>query len=653
MRFRKDINGLRAIAVLLVVLYHFSIPGFQGGFVGVDIFFVISGFLMTQIIFARTDEKRFSLLEFYLARARRIVPALLVLVATLVLAGWFLLPPPEYKVLGRHSVGALTFLSNFLFYREAGYFDQTAHEKWLLHTWSLSVEWQFYLIYPVLVVALSRLFARPGIRIALFAFAASSLALCILITPHHSTAAFYLLPTRTWEMLIGGLIYLFPLIANDEWKRKIAQYTGLAAILASALLMNSRTSWPGWHALLPVLGAALTIWSACQRSRVLDNRFAQWCGTTSYSAYLWHWPVVVGLVYFEHFDEIEYRIAGIALSLVLGSLSYYLVERTTHDLGRTKNPERLPRIAWLLALSRIGATALPVAILALVVWRSDGYPYRVSGAVRTLEVETASDRSLRRDCFDTGDITRPCLLGGKRDKVSLILLGDSQALALAPAVRQAMPAEFDGALYFRAHSGCGTVIDGDNPDDEGCLKFNRTYLPQMLSERFAGVPIVIVNMWQGAFTSAKFAFADQRRGNVVPFSPNEYRRRAIDTVCRIAERHPTVIVGPLPDWEHDVAPILARRLMLQSKAPDVTQSIEHHLALHRDAIALMGDFQRDCKVTVLDPLRYLCSNGRCLGTEAGHPLYYDRRHLNDNGSMKLVPMFSNAFHVLQKEAAIH
>ena len=165
--FRHDINGLRAWAVMAVVLYHFGVPGFAGGFVGVDVFFVISGFLMTSIIISGLEQGRFSLWSFYLARARRIIPALLVLCISLLVLGWFWLPSADYKMLGTHAATALAFVSNLKFWREAGYFDAASHEKWLLHTWSLSVEWQFYILLPLGCLLLWHWFGKRGVKLAL------------------------------------------------------------------------------------------------------------------------------------------------------------------------------------------------------------------------------------------------------------------------------------------------------------------------------------------------------------------------------------------------------------------------------------------------------------------------------------------------------
>ncbi len=207
--FRPDIAGLRAWAVLAVVLFHFNIPGFSGGFVGVDIFFVISGFLMTQIIARGLEDGRFSIWRFYLARARRILPALLVLCAVLLVLGWFALPPLDYRALGMHTLTSALFLSNIQYWREAGYFDAASHDKWLLHTWSLSVEWQFYLLLPLVLWVVWRLSpGRRNLARVLVSLLLASFALSVWLSSHKPEAAFFLLPTRAWEMLAGGLLAL-------------------------------------------------------------------------------------------------------------------------------------------------------------------------------------------------------------------------------------------------------------------------------------------------------------------------------------------------------------------------------------------------------------------------------------------------------------
>lgn len=206
--FRNDINGLRAYAVIAVLLFHFQIPGLNAGFLGVDIFFVISGFLMTSIIVRGLEKGSFSIWKFYMARVRRIVPALMVLIATLLVLGWFFLPTPDYKALGSQSAYSSAFISNIYFWHSSGYFDAAAHEKWLLHTWTLGVEAQFYVLLPLFLIVLWKI--KPQAKTLLwgliFAFLAS-LALSVVVSTWKPTAAFYLLPTRGWEFIAGGLVF--------------------------------------------------------------------------------------------------------------------------------------------------------------------------------------------------------------------------------------------------------------------------------------------------------------------------------------------------------------------------------------------------------------------------------------------------------------
>ncbi|WP_411726794.1 acyltransferase family protein [Methyloglobulus sp.] len=294
MDFRKDINGLRAIAVIAVILFHFGVSRMKGGFVGVDVFFVISGFLMTGIIFNKVDRGNFSLIGFYLDRGRRIIPALAFLCFVLLVAGWSLLTPSEYKNLGKSVGGSLGFISNIIFWREAGYFDQASHEKWLLHTWSLSAEWQFYIVYPLIILLLRKWLAASRVRWGLFFFAVFSFLISIYASGRWPSAAFYLLPTRAWEMLAGGLVYLFP-IAIKERTGTMLELIGIGLIAFSVMYASADDIWPGWLASIPVLGAVLVIMSKRNESLLTCNPIAQFIGKTSYSIYLWHWPLVVAL----------------------------------------------------------------------------------------------------------------------------------------------------------------------------------------------------------------------------------------------------------------------------------------------------------------------------------------------------------------------
>ncbi|MFW2057472.1 acyltransferase family protein [Acinetobacter haemolyticus] len=313
--FRNDINGLRAYAVILVVLFHFQIFGFSAGYLGVDIFFVISGYLMTKIIIEKLYKQQLSFTDFYLARIIRIFPALLFLIVFLTLLGWFIFIPEDFKNFAKDARYSLTFLSNDLYYRQAGdYFAADTHDKALLHTWSLSVEWQFYLLFPLLLFIYAKFDKKLkyiGIFLSLILIA--SLSFSTLMTAKDTMYGFFKLTTRTWELVAGGLVYYY--FNNKQLTaplQKLSEGLGFTFILLSLVLYNQNTPWPSFLALLPVMGTMLILIANRQNSIFTQAKFIQNIGSASYSIYLWHWPVFFLLNYF--FIKLNF----ISLSLSLG-----------------------------------------------------------------------------------------------------------------------------------------------------------------------------------------------------------------------------------------------------------------------------------------------------------------------------------------------
>lgn len=324
-KFRSDIQGLRAFAVMSVVLFHFNPEWLKGGFIGVDIFFVISGYLMTTIVINGIEEGRFSLLNFYLARVVRIVPALLLLCITASTLGFLLLNLIDASNLVIHAASSLTFLSNFVYWSESGYFDDASKYNWLLHTWSLSVEWQFYIFYPLVMLLLSSFFSVKTIGKFTLIAITLGLGLSVWAAETMPSAAYFMLPTRAWELLMGGMAFFYPLSSTTSQKAKsLLQYLGLTVLILSALLLNENFAWPGAFALFPVVGTLLVILARDQNSILTGNAVAQKIGKWSYSIYLWHWPVVVFINYFELPSWAW--LPGLVVTFYLGWLSYEYCE---------------------------------------------------------------------------------------------------------------------------------------------------------------------------------------------------------------------------------------------------------------------------------------------------------------------------------------
>lgn len=658
--FRQDINGLRGWAVVSVILYHFGFSGFAGGFVGVDIFFVISGFLMTGIVVKGleagfTSEGRgFSLIQFYLARARRIVPALVGVGLLTLVIGWVLLSPNEYKVLGSHLISAIGFFSNIKFFGEAGYFDSSSHEKLLLHTWSLSVEWQFYLIFPLLLLSLWKFWhgRRPLIILIAAGFGASFL-MSFLVTRANPSAAFYLLPTRAWEMLAGALVFFLP---NDkalsEGVRRLIEGVGFALIILSIAIFDSSTSWPGWQALVPVLATGLILLGNRQNSIWTSGPIFQWLGSCSYSLYLWHWPFFVLLVYLQQ----QYDLGAISIALgltgICGWLSYCTLEKPL-----SKKLSAMPRSA------EIGLLAVIVLlVLALGIWvRShNGFPDRVSPEVVSISNEAKNRNPRTKECFTTTD-SKPfpeCTYGG--DQLGVIVIGDSHAASVIRSVEKALPSKGLNALDWTLND-CQIISgikDADNPANR-CGRFVSEKISSA-SKLDHNVPFLIVDRLSSVFYGPNEA---DRAGEVdhpknyfdSPYRSRsaayreEMRRGIISTACEFSKTHSVYMVRPIPELKINVPKMMARTMIRTGELQRVSISLDEYHQRHEFSWVTQDMAAKACGVKILDPLPYLCSDGRCWGDVGGLPIYFDDDHLNERGARLLVPMFQRMFAPLGDE----
>lgn len=641
--FRHDINGLRAWAVLAVVLYHFGVPGFGGGFVGVDVFFVISGFLMTGIIVSGLERGTFSLWGFYLARARRIIPALLVLCLTLLILGWFWLPSADYKVLGTHAATALAFVSNMQFWREAGYFDTASHEKWLLHTWSLSVEWQFYILLPLGCLLLWHWLGRRGVKLALIAAGLLSLALSIYVSQRWPSAAFYLLPTRAWQMLAGGGVWWLTRqhAMSSRWGI-VAEATGLLSIALAVVLFDTSLAWPGIYALVPVLGAMLVLAANRQHSWFTSNVIARHLGASSYSIYLWHWPLVVVLTYAGEQDNLGWVVLGLLFSLLLGEASLRWVENPTRK-GLT--PLSINKQSWVLG------TAVVMAGLLAVGARYQHVEGRIDPAIDLIANESLNLKPRRDECFTTsGETSKSCVYGG--DDVRAIVIGDSHADAITTAVQAALPSSKYGVVDW-SYISCPTIfglhVIADRPVEK-CYEFNK-WASDNIKKYSNDIPLVIINR-ASAYALGQHNIKDKMNMSLSYFNKkndhitqdflNEYKDKLIETACSYAKKRHVFITRPIPEMMVDVPKTMARGMMF-GKQVEVSISLEEYHQRHAMVWSAQDEAARRCGVTILNPLPYLCHDGRCWGSKDGRPLYYDDDHMSEYGNKLLVPMFRQVF----------
>lgn len=648
--FRSDINGLRAWAVVSVVLYHFGIFGFSGGFIGVDVFFVISGYLMTGIIAkglsnSLTSNKRFSAIEFYVSRAKRILPALIVLCGAVLILGWAILLPEEYRTLGAYTLSALGFFSNIKFRRESGYFDAASHENLLLHTWSLSLEWQFYIILPLIMLGAWKLRPRVStLKIVILFWLALSIYWSLTITPHKPTAAFYLLKSRAWELLAGGVVYLWANnITMTTGAKRVLENSGFTLIILSIFIFDQNSQWPGWRAAVPVLGTALVLIAARQNSWWTGSKIAQWLGQCSYSLYLWHWPIVVVLILLNLKGHTPAILSGLALTLLLGWISYQYVE-TPVRIGLSRKPV-IPSLVFLM----IGT--LIISAISTLIRINDGFPSRVSAQTNAIFNEALNKNPRLEECasiaFEIGPKDKPvpnCTYGSS-GITKAVIIGDSHSSSLVTSLKAALG---NGDVLQWTANAC-PVASGIYSKNENhkCPDF-LAWAIREAKKLPNNVPIVLANRFSLYLYGpnetdpplAKLISQSTSKSGDIQSEEfaNKMREGILKTVCELAKDREVYIVRPVPELGLNV-PASMGRSMIFNVPTRVSVTLDQYNKRNSSSLKTLDLAAEKCGAKILDPVPYLCDQDSCWGDVNGLPIYFDDDHLNERGSEILIPMF--------------
>jgi peptidoglycan/LPS O-acetylase OafA/YrhL len=466
LKYRPDIDGLRAVAVLSVVCYHIGLP-VHGGFVGVDIFFTISGFLIGSIILRETAERRFTFARFYERRIRRIIPALLAMLLVSTVLGVYFLLPAELVDFAKSMASATFSVSNIYFWGQTGYFDGLANTKPLLHTWSLAVEEQFYVLLPILLVLLRRFLPRR-VDLVIYVLASLSFLVSVYGAFRFPSAAFFWMHTRAWELLIGTMLALksCPQIRRPVL-RNVAAGAGLLMICAALILYSSGTTFPGLAALPPCLGAALII--AAGRSgrnlvgRLLSLKPVTFIGLISYSLYLWHWPLIVykefGFTILRGLGHRQTELELFAVSIIMATLSWRFVEVPFRTGALRMRGRRL--------MINAGVTLVITALLSIGLVVSHGLEFRFAPRARDIAAYNGKDPHDNRDqyrngiCFITSgtatlsDFPLATCLPDNSKRKNILVFGDSHAAALWWGMDQV----YEGVNVMQATaSGCKPVL---------------------------------------------------------------------------------------------------------------------------------------------------------------------------------------------------
>lgn len=643
--YRHDIDGLRAISMLVILIVHLDLPVLPGGFVAVDLFFVISGYVITRIIFKSMTEGRFSLRDFYERRTRRLLPAMAVMLLTTLLACVVLLPPSVFLEFSTSVIATIFFAANFFFWHASDYFAVAAEFKPLLHCWTLAVEEQLYLVFPLLLMLLARRSRAFAINGTLMAFALS-FACCVYLTYTSKLAAFYLMPSRAWEFLAGAIVALDVLPRlQRQWLRESFTVTGMVLIATAMLVIREQDAFPGFYALWPVAGCAFIIYGgndgACRSAAPLRWKPLVYIGCISYSLYLWHWPLIAlanNIVEGELPLAMKATLAAAAIAL--GSLSYHFIEQPFRTNAKAMSMLTLRR--GMLAASTVAACGL----LAYVATINGKY-----GAYLELAEKEQNYRGYRAPCDlskSTPQDVESCTFGDVSASKTFLMWGDSHAFTLFPAFDvAATQAGWRGIWTNRA--GCPPLFDvyrldgkslgfDGRPQDTYCASTGgqvRRYLREHPVDL-----VFLVSRWsiwdrgyikQGRLQEATHFLSDASTQSYdAANSAIVFERALHNTVKEIANdmKIPVVAIGPVPVLPRLVSEIDPATVALTRAEYDAQKAFSARV--FDDLVREVAGFRW------IDVTDDYCTALVCLAYDNGKPLYGDDNHTSHLGALKIM-----------------